>query len=199
MSVAAAISGLLLTSFDSSPPTLLRPRALTPLEATPAVDVVSSADRRAVASAVDAFVFTIVAVNTGERVTVRCPPPAFDPDATSLVAARRLMRALEPDREGDIDPRLVALLRDVARATGGTIELVSAYRRPAWPGDHNYHVRGRAADIRIPGLSARQLRDVAGALGIKGIGYYPTSKMVHVDVRDVAFGWTDWSGPERAP
>jgi uncharacterized protein YcbK (DUF882 family) len=32
-------------------------------------------------------------------------------------------------------------------------------------------------------------------LGVKGVGNYPTSQFVHVDTRDEAFTWTDWSGP----
>jgi hypothetical protein len=58
----------------------------------------------------------------------------------------------------------------------------------------NYHTRGMAADIRVPGLSTAELRDLARSLGATGVGYYPTVQFVHVDVRPVPYFWTDTSG-----
>jgi hypothetical protein len=51
-----------------------------------------------------------------------------------------------------------------------------------------------AADIRVPGLSTAELRDLARAVGATGVGYYPTVQFVHVDVRPVPYFWTDTSG-----
>ncbi|HTA19603.1 MAG TPA: hypothetical protein VK989_09945, partial [Polyangia bacterium] len=34
--------------------------------------------------------------------------------------------------------------------------------------------------------------DLARAMGVKGIGYYPVSQFVHVDVRDQPQEWTDY-------
>jgi uncharacterized protein YcbK (DUF882 family) len=42
-----------------------------------------------------------------------------------------------------------------------------------------------AMDIRIPGVSLARLRDTAVALGRGGVGYYPGSDFVHVDVGKV--------------
>jgi hypothetical protein len=36
------------------------------------------------------------------------------------------------------------------------------------------------------------VRDMARAMGVKGIGYYPVSQFVHVDVRDDHQEWTDY-------
>ena len=49
-----------------------------------------------------------------------------------------------------------------------------------------------AADIRIPGMTALMVRDLAESMGVKGIGYYPVSGFVHVDVRDQFTTWTDY-------
>ena len=196
MSLLVALFGATFVSFGSwpgQPPA--RAQAATVAERGP--DVVSTADPKAEPAPNPEYAFTITAINVGETVTVHCPAPSFEPDEASFAAASHLMRALFPDQEGKIDRRLVVLLRDLAQATGGKLELISAFRRPGWRGDHNFHVRGQAADVRVPGMSARKLRDVAKSLGIKGVGYYPTSTMVHVDVRDEPWFWTDWSGPSR--
>ncbi len=35
------------------------------------------------------------------------------------------------------------------------------------------------------------VRDLARAAGVRGIGYYPRSQFVHVDLRDEPYYWTD--------
>jgi uncharacterized protein YcbK (DUF882 family) len=43
-------------------------------------------------------------------------------------------------------------------------------------------LEGEAIDIRIPGIPASELRDAALALHLGGVGFYPKSEFVHVDV-----------------
>ena len=50
---------------------------------------------------------------------------------------------------------------------------------------HSRHMLGEAIDIRIPGISTSRLRDAALALQRGGVGYYPQSQFVHVDVGPV--------------
>ena len=40
----------------------------------------------------------------------------------------------------------------------------------------------KAIDIRIPGTTTRTLRNAALSLQAGGVGYYPRSQFVHVDV-----------------
>jgi uncharacterized protein YcbK (DUF882 family) len=44
------------------------------------------------------------------------------------------------------------------------------------------HVQAKAIDIRIPETPLTALRDAARALRLGGVGYYPGSGFVHVDV-----------------
>jgi uncharacterized protein YcbK (DUF882 family) len=44
------------------------------------------------------------------------------------------------------------------------------------------HMRGMAIDIRVPGRSLVKVHRAALALGLGGVGYYPRSDFVHVDV-----------------
>jgi ABC-type glutathione transport system ATPase component len=55
---------------------------------------------------------------------------------------------------------------------------------------HSYHILGKAADIRIPKLPLRLLRRIAMHLGKGGVGYYPHSGFVHIDVGPVRY----WRG-----
>jgi uncharacterized protein YcbK (DUF882 family) len=43
----------------------------------------------------------------------------------------------------------------------------------------------KAIDIRVPGISTERLRDVALSLHEGGVGFYPHSQFVHVDVGPV--------------
>jgi len=139
--------------------------------------------------------FELRAVNTMETVTVRYVDGVIDPASKQQVDY--VMRCYRTDGAVSIDPRLVDMLRDIAHEVGGHLDLVSGYRAPKSWHEHNFHNRGEAADIRVPDMPARKLRSVAKKLGIKGIGWYPTTNMIHVDVRDEEYFWVDWSGPNQ--
>lgn len=105
---------------------------------------------------------------------------------------------LRDHRTGDVhqfDPHLFDLLHDLGGAIGrpeGIIDIVCGYRSPwsnaflrrtsAGVAEHSLHMQGEAIDIRIPGIPTWKLRDVALALHRGGVGYYPKSEFVHVDV-----------------
>jgi len=92
-----------------------------------------------------------------------------------------------------VNPLLLKMLDKLREMIGGPLELSCAYRCPA----HNeevggvpdsQHVLGNAADVLVPGYShcntAEQLAWYAEQIGFDGIGIYPDSGFVHVDVRD---------------
>ena len=43
------------------------------------------------------------------------------------------------------------------------------------------HMQGRAIDIRMPGVSTRDVSKAARSMRIGGVGYYPKSGFVHLD------------------
>ncbi|MFO0684564.1 MAG: DUF882 domain-containing protein [Sandaracinus sp.] len=73
------------------------------------------------------------------------------------------------------------------------IEIVSGYRPNARSGSR--HRFGRALDLRIEGVSIEEIRTLLDDEPYAGIGVYPTSGFVHVDVRAERVRWTDDSGP----
>ena len=48
--------------------------------------------------------------------------------------------------------------------------------------DQSLHMQAMAIDIRMPGIKTSVLRDAALALQRGGVGYYPGSDFIHVDV-----------------
>lgn len=116
-------------------------------------------------------------------------------------AVDQLDHFLRDHRTGDVttlDPRLFDLLSDLTVAVGragAEVDIVCGYRTP-WSNEflrrttagvakHSQHMRGEAIDIRIPGVSTARLRDAALRLHRGGVGYYPQSQFVHVDLGPV--------------
>ncbi len=115
----------------------------------------------------------------------------------ALAKISRVMRDHRSGEERPVNLRLLELLHDLQGKIGSdaALEIISGYRAPrtnammASASDgvarHSYHTRAMAADIRLPGISLSGLRKTALAMGRGGVGYYPDSGFVHVDVGPV--------------
>lgn len=137
--------------------------------------------------------FTLESVNTGETMEVALNLATGELDADSYRRLRHLMRCLRTGAETPIDPRLMDLLYRISQRTHQKIMLVSGFRAPMFSlATLSFHTRGMAADIRIPGMTPLMVRDLAESMGVGGIGYYPVSGFVHVDVREERSRWTDY-------
>jgi uncharacterized protein YcbK (DUF882 family) len=105
--------------------------------------------------------------------------------------------------EHKMDPRLMKLLFQTGHHwPGRRLEVVSGYRHPdVAKNPHSPHMKGLACDFRVEGVRTAELRDYLRHTFDKvGVGYYPNSTFVHLDVRkDRSAFWIDYSGPgERA-
>lgn len=56
------------------------------------------------------------------------------------------------------------------------------HRKSRKVASQSLHLYGKAIDIRVPGLQTRELRTLALSLASGGVGYYPQSDFVHVDI-----------------
>ena len=93
-----------------------------------------------------------------------------------------------------VHPGLALRLQALAsQFRGRAIELVSGHRPTARVTSRHHH--GRAFDLRVLGVSNERVRDFLRTLEETGVGYYPNSTFVHVDVRDDKGYWVDRSGP----
>ncbi len=122
-------------------------------------------------------------------------------------AIAQLNHFLRDHRTQDVssyDPREFDVLHSVLAKLGrqnSIIDIVCGYRTP-WSNNflrtrsastgvaqHSQHMLAKAIDIRVPGVPTARLRDVAMSLQAGGVGYYPLSQFVHVDVGPVRH-WT---------
>jgi len=145
---------------------------------------------------------TIHRIKTGEEETVRL----YDARGRLRAAAHRtvnhLLRDVPTGRTLRIAPELLQLLQRVADRWPGRRILVQSGVRPLVerPGrEPGNHMRGRAIDFSIEGVSNRELRDFCRTLPNAGVGYYPNSTFVHLDARDRPTFWVDLSGPGEPP
>jgi uncharacterized protein YcbK (DUF882 family) len=118
-------------------------------------------------------------------------------------AMEELNHFLRDSRTADVshyDPKEFDLLHNLLTRLGrphGVIDIVCGYRSP-WSNDYlrnlgpntgvaknSQHMQAKAIDIRVPGVRTRNLRDAALSLAAGGVGYYPRSQFVHVDVGPV--------------
>jgi uncharacterized protein YcbK (DUF882 family) len=144
----------------------------------------------------------VEAVNTREKASLRI----YDRRGRTVRAAvRRLFRLMRCHLTGEQRPihwRLVRAMYKVSRHyPGRTIYIYSGYRaRKVASLRSSNHIKGRAVDLRVSGVSTRALRDYLMA-NFKpcGVGYYPNGPFVHFDVREKqsAF-WVDYSGKGEA-
>jgi uncharacterized protein YcbK (DUF882 family)/LysM repeat protein len=116
-------------------------------------------------------------------------------------ALREFLRPRDSQRRKTPNPRLLSLLAKVSDHFGGRpIHVVSGYRvAKGLTRKTSRHVAGEAIDFRIPGVPLTVLRDYCQQLPEVGVGYYPTTEFVHLDVRKQAARWTDWSLPGQPP
>ena len=105
-------------------------------------------------------------------------------------------------RTGDvasIDPRLLDLLHLLRSRMESSepFHVISGYRSPktnaklaqqsGGVAKKSLHMRGMAADVRLPGRALSDLRRAAVSLKLGGVGYYPKSDFVHVDIGRVRY------------
>jgi uncharacterized protein YcbK (DUF882 family) len=115
----------------------------------------------------------------------------------------RFLRCHHTEKKHSMNPRLMKLLYQTGRHwPGKRLEVVSGYRSPkVAKNPHSPHMKGLACDFRVEGVKTTELRDYLRQNFQKvGVGYYPNSTFVHLDVRkEKSAFWIDYSGPgERA-
>ncbi len=136
-----------------------------------------------------------------ETLRVRLFDKAGKPDAKARARLARFLRDRENDRQKRPHTRLMRLLAYIAdHFNGRTIVVVSAYRdEQGGEAGSSRHATGQAVDIRVEGVPNEALRDFCLTLRRVGVGYYPRSSFVHIDVRDREVYWVDWSRPGEPP
>jgi hypothetical protein len=95
--------------------------------------------------------------------------------------------------------RLVRLLVEVSDTFGGRpIRLVSGYRTTSYFEDSKHKVSS-AIDFIVVGVPNAVVCEYLREIEDVGVGYYPNSSFVHMDVRDYSAYWVDYAGPGEPP
>jgi uncharacterized protein YcbK (DUF882 family) len=114
------------------------------------------------------------------------------PDATQRI--EYLLRDFRNNKVHPIDPKLLDLLTALRARLNTTApyQVISGYRSPETNAmlqrmsegvaTNSLHLEGRAIDLRVPGRSLASVHRVALAFQAGGVGYYPRSDFVHLDV-----------------
>lgn len=114
-------------------------------------------------------------------------------------AFRRVLFSHRTGKEIDVSPRLIRLLVQVSDAFGGRpLHVVSGYRETS-TASKSRHKTGQACDFYVAGVPNEALVGYLRTLPRVGVGYYPNSTFVHLDVRAKTAWWTDVSAPGEAP
>lgn len=132
-------------------------------------------------------------IHTGERLkTTYRIEGRYIPEA--LADINRIMRDHRTGQIKPIDTGVLDLLSTLeARLdTGRAFHIISGYRSPATNeflrsttsgvAKKSLHLKGKAVDVRVPGLDISALERAAVKLNAGGVGYYPDSDFVHLDV-----------------
>lgn len=135
-------------------------------------------------------------LHTGERLRVNY----WKDGIYSRPALEKINNVLRDFRSGDvypIHPRLIDLVYDLQNRLGNfnTIEIISGYRSPhvnammanasSGVARRSFHMKGMAIDLRVDGTPLRKLQQTALDMRRGGVGYYPKSGFVHIDVGPV--------------
>lgn len=139
---------------------------------------------------------TLHNINTNERFDgVYWADGHYKPDAL-----RKLDVLLRDHRAKQVcryDPRLFDLLARVHQSVGSDdpFEVICGYRsrrtnamarrRSRGVAKESYHTRGMAIDIRLPDTQLRAISETARTMQAGGVGFYPRSGFVHLDVGPV--------------
>ncbi|MCL5061545.1 MAG: DUF882 domain-containing protein [Candidatus Thermoplasmatota archaeon] len=132
-------------------------------------------------------------LHTGEKVDL---PYWIEGDyvAESLADINRVLRDHRTGQVAAIDTRLLDLLHRIHAAMGSAhpFEVISGYRSPAsnlmlaentaGVARRSLHMDGKAIDVRLPGIALADLRQAGLMQRSGGVGYYPKSNFVHLDV-----------------
>ncbi|MBE9530092.1 MAG: DUF882 domain-containing protein [Proteobacteria bacterium] len=115
-------------------------------------------------------------------------------------ALRKINYIFRDHYSGEIKPihkDLIDFLHTISKTIGdgAQFHIISGYRSPETNAmlrkktkavaKNSLHMKGKAADIRVPDCDTKRLSNICMKLQAGGVGYYPESDFVHVDTGDV--------------
>ena len=112
----------------------------------------------------------------------------------ALATIDHLLRDFRTGEVHRIDTRLLDMLHTIHSAIGSDapFQVISGFRSAATNemlrqgstgvATRSLHMQGMAIDVRLADTPSSKLREAAVKLGLGGVGYYPASDFVHLDI-----------------
>lgn len=122
-------------------------------------------------------------------------------DEKALMQLAHLLRDKRNNKEHPIDAHLLDVLHRLQATLGSKdpYQIICGYRSEATNAKlhsnskgvakNSLHMQGKAIDLRLASVRLKDLRNAARSLKAGGVGYYPKSNFVHVDVRPNPICW----------
>ncbi len=114
--------------------------------------------------------------------------------ASELAAIDHVLRDYRVNEACNMAPQLMDVLYVLQQKLGTNepYQVISGYRSPktnamlhrttTGVANNSRHMRGQAIDVRLPGRELQHLLQAAYDLRAGGVGYYPSSDFIHLDV-----------------
>ncbi len=121
--------------------------------------------------------------------------------AEGLESLNHILRDLRTGKIKTMDRKLLDLLFALQQEVDSNepFHIISGYRtresnallgrKKKGVAKQSLHIYGKAVDIRVPGRKLRDVRRAAMNLKGGGVGYYPRSNFIHVDVGNIRYWW----------
>ena len=118
-------------------------------------------------------------------------------EANELNKLKHFLRDHRENEWIDMDVGLYEQLWDLQQIIGGQeiFEVISGYRSPktnrklrkntSGVAKKSFHMKGRAIDVRLRGTKISDLQQAALTMKAGGLGYYPSSRFIHLDTGPV--------------
>ncbi|NNF99917.1 MAG: DUF882 domain-containing protein [Desulfobacteraceae bacterium] len=135
-------------------------------------------------------------IHTRERISA-CYYNHGEYQAEALTHINHVLRDHRSGEVHPIDKGLLDVLFDLKTDNGidKPFHVISGYRSEttntmlanttSGVAKKSLHTKGRAIDIRVPGIKTKNLRNACIELQAGGVGYYPKSDFVHMDTGSV--------------
>lgn len=133
-------------------------------------------------------------IHTGEHIqlTYKRGDQYLDPAISQI---NHFLRDWRTGDDAAFEPRVFDILKDLLDTLDmpdAELEIICGYRTPATNqslrdnttgvAQNSLHMVSQAIDVRVPGITTAVYRDAALKLNRGGVGYYPESNFIHVDI-----------------
>lgn len=136
---------------------------------------------------------TLTHLNLNEKETIRFRDAWGNTVQEGVDRLNHLLRCRGDHRETAMALPLLDIVDHLQDRFGvDEVEVISGYRSPSFNASlrragrkvasRSRHMHGQAMDIRLPGVSMREVRNYLVEQKVGGVGYYHDNNFVHVDV-----------------